>query len=612
MIGILADKEGFSMKNLKHLPSVLSIAFVLACFNVLVLAQSSDDKLASVSNLGSSLRFEISAAYESGTLAVTGPDGYAYTKEFKAGTSPEIRLSDSKGDKLADGQYTFELRLTPNIAAETRATLKAAREKGASVYEVTRDLRRRGTLPPTLVQSGGFTIINGAAVTAGATEDARQARATTGAPATPAIVPAVSTGGRTNFKIQRHHPSFIVFDFVIADDLIVQGSTCSGLDCADGENFGFDTMRLKENNTRLQFDDTSTSAGFPNNNWQIRANASGSGGGNFLAFVDQGATGNSETGTIVFEVDAGAPANSLRVSSGGNVGIGTATPVLDVHVNTTDTPAMRMEQNNSGGFTAQTWDVAGNEANFFVRDVTSGSRLPFRIRPGAPTSSIDIAASGNVGVGVASPATRLDVRSADTATASVKDVANSDASRFLSFFSGRSDNIGAALIWDSNQALRFGNGDIAGAVSFTEWVRITNAGRMGIGTNAPDSLLTVNGAASKPGGGSWSSFSDIRLKNVRGKFNTGLNAVMQLQPLRYEYRSNNSLGLPSGGEHIGFSAQEVQKVVPQAVTQSESGYLMVNNDPIIWTMLNAIKEQQKEIVELKKQIRQLRATHRRR
>ena len=37
---------------------------------------------------------------------------------------------------------------------------------------------------------------------------------------------------------------------------------------------------------------------------------------------------------------------------------------------------------------------------------------------------------------------------------------------------------------------------------------------------------------------------------------------------------------------------------------------MVNNDPIIWTMLNAIKEQQKEIVELKRQIRQLRATPR--
>ncbi len=39
---------------------------------------------------------------------------------------------------------------------------------------------------------------------------------------------------------------------------------------------------------------------------------------------------------------------------------------------------------------------------------------------------------------------------------------------------------------------------------------------------------------------------------------------------------------------------------------------MVNNDPILWTMLNAIKEQQKEIAELKKEIRKLRATSRRR
>jgi hypothetical protein len=39
---------------------------------------------------------------------------------------------------------------------------------------------------------------------------------------------------------------------------------------------------------------------------------------------------------------------------------------------------------------------------------------------------------------------------------------------------------------------------------------------------------------------------------------------------------------------------------------------MVNNDPIIWTMLNAIKEQQKEIEQLKAEVRQLRATSRRR
>jgi hypothetical protein len=40
--------------------------------------------------------------------------------------------------------------------------------------------------------------------------------------------------------------------------------------------------------------------------------------------------------------------------------------------------------------------VAGNESNFFVRDATNGNTLPFRIRPGAPTSSIDVGADGNV------------------------------------------------------------------------------------------------------------------------------------------------------------------------------------------------------------------------
>src|ERR1043165_8145973 len=594
------------MKNLKHLPSMLSIVFVLAACNALVLGQASEDKLANVNNLGSSVRFDVSAPHASVTLTVIGPEGVAFTKEFKSGNAPEFKLNTGKGERLPDGLYTWELRVAPNISDETKRALKEAREKD-NAAEVQRELRKRGALPSSsLVQSGSFLIAGGSVILPGAVEErSAQARPATA----PSFIPAAST--TRNSKILRNHPRFL-FDQVIADDLIVQGSICAGLDCVNNEDFGFDTIRVKENNTRIQFDDTSTSAGFPNENWQIRANDSGSGGTNFLGIVDQGTTGNSETGTIVFAVNSGASANSIRVGSNSKVGLRTATPVLDIHANTSDTPAMRLEQNNTGGFTAQTWDVAGNEANFFVRAVRSGSRLPFRIRPGAPTSSIDIAADGKVGVGTASPGTKMDIRSVDTATAAVANVTNSDASRFLSFYSGRSDNNGAALIWDSNQALRFGNGDIAGATTFTEWARFTNAGRLGIGTTAPDSPLTVNGNASKPGGGSWNSFSDIRLKNIRGKFNTGLNAVMQLQPLRYEYRANNAMGLKSDGEHIGFAAQDVQKVIPQAVTQNESGYLLVNNDPIIWTMLNAIKEQQKEIVELKQQIRQLRAKHRRR
>jgi hypothetical protein len=408
-------------------------------------------------------------------------------------------------------------------------------------------------------------------------------------------------------------------DNVIPDDLIVQGSACVGLDCVNGEVFGFDTIRLKENNTRIQFDDTS-GAGFPTNNWQIRANSSASGGDSFLGFVDQGSTGNSETGTIVFQVNAGAPANSVKVASNGKVGFRTATPVLDLHITTGDTPAHRLEQTNASGFTAQTWDIAGNEANFFVRDVTGGSRLPFRIRPGAPTSSIDISADGRVGVGTASPGKALDIAKsgADTTTnhavikvrttgssgfgpGIIADGSSMTGGRSWSVFtSGASDAVGAT-----------GTFSIFDGTAGASRLAIDSSGNVGIATTSPTDTLSVNGTASKPGGGSWAVFSDERLKNINGRYNSGLKAVMQLTPIRYTYKRDNVLGLKSEDEHVGFGAQALQKVIPEAVTKNSNGYLMVNNDPIIWTMLNAIQEQQKEIAALKGQIKQLQTASRR-
>jgi hypothetical protein len=190
---------------------------------------------------------------------------------------------------------------------------------------------------------------------------------------------------------------------VTADDAIIQGSACVGLDCVDNESFGFDTIRLKENNTRIKFDDTSTQPGFPATDWQLTANDNATGGQNKFSIED------ITDATVPFTVTGNAPTNSLFIANNGKVGFRNSGPVLDLHMTTNDTPAIRFEQTNAGGFTAQTWDIGANEANWFVRDVTGGSRLPLRVRPGAPTSSVDISASGNVGIGTASPAEKLDV-----------------------------------------------------------------------------------------------------------------------------------------------------------------------------------------------------------
>lgn len=182
-------------------------------------------------------------------------------------------------------------------------------------------------------------------------------------------------------------------DQVILDDLIVDGSACIGFDCVNGESFGFDTIRIKENNLRIRAVDTSSTASFPSNDWQITFNDSSNGGANKFSIDD------IDGGRTPFTIEAGAPDNSLYVDDGGRLGLGTSTPVVDAHIVSGNTPTLRLEQNGSSGFTPQTWDVAGNEANFFIRDATNGSTLPFRIRPGAPSSAIDVSSSGDVGFG---------------------------------------------------------------------------------------------------------------------------------------------------------------------------------------------------------------------
>lgn len=192
-------------------------------------------------------------------------------------------------------------------------------------------------------------------------------------------------------------------DQQILDDLIVDGSICVGQDCSNGESFGFDTIRLKENNLRIKFQDTSNSASFPTNDWQITANDSSNGGANKFSIDD------IDGGRTPFTIEASAPSHSLYVEDGGSIGFGTSTPVVQLHVVDGNTPTLRLEQDGSSGFTPQTWDMAGNETNFFIRDASNGSTLPFRIRPGAPSSSIDIAGGGDVGIGTSSPSERLTI-----------------------------------------------------------------------------------------------------------------------------------------------------------------------------------------------------------
>ena len=317
---------------------------------------------------GVSIPVEVGDGFESGKITLVGPSGDVQEYVLPSSAQGRIALASSV---LADGHYRYRIDL---VGVKTPSSVAADATSGRTAAPKTRK-----AMAPL---EGAFRIDRGHVVLSNLVE-----------------TPNTAASSQTSHSISGPTPD----DQVIPDDLIVQGSVCAGIDCVNNENFSSDTLRMKENNLRIGFDDTSASGTFPATDWELTANDSADGGANRFSIADITAA------TVPFTVTGAAPSNSLFISSAGRIGLGTATPVLKVHLAQGDTPGVRLDQDGSAGFTAQSWDVAGNEANFFIRDVTGGSSLPFRIRPGAPTSSIDIAANGNVGIGTAAPAARLDV-----------------------------------------------------------------------------------------------------------------------------------------------------------------------------------------------------------
>ena len=124
--------------------------------------------------------------------------------------------------------------------------------------------------------------------------------------------------------------------------------------------------------------------------------------------------------------------------------------------------------------------------------------------------------------------------------------------------------------------------------------------RLNIGGLNYGNALYVNGSAAKTeGGSSWMVYSDERLKTITGKYTKGLSEIASLNPVLFRYNENNPINLPSDTEQVGYIAQDVQKVFPEAVSEGSDGYLQFNIDPINIALVNAIKELKDENETLK-------------
>lgn len=116
----------------------------------------------------------------------------------------------------------------------------------------------------------------------------------------------------------------------------------------------------------------------------------------------------------------------------------------------------------------------------------------------------------------------------------------------------------------------------------------------------PGYMLYVQGTAYATG--TWSS-SDARFKKNIATIDNPLEKLMKVRGARFEFRADEFKDYQfAEGPQFGFIAQELEEVLPEVVKTESDGYKSVNYNEMIPVLVEALKDQQKQIDELKKEI----------
>ena len=275
-----------------------------------------------------------------------------------------------------------------------------------------------------------------------------------------------------------------------------------------------------------------------------------------------------------------------------------------------------------------------------------------------------ITTSGNVGIGVSSPTvltgTNLIVKAPSSGGNGFIQALSNDSASSIALYSGLNSTDDPSLIFQ--RSLRFGTATDVGLGSYTERMRITSGGNVGINNTTPSTYLDVsnngtnnnayittrntgiNGYRSGAiftnsaagglswylvstnngdgdwGGGkfaistnnavgvylngstatTWTGQSDIRLKDIDSEIENAIDKVNKLRGVRFTWKSDETKKM-----QVGLIAQEVKEVLPEAVDFDETNedYRMgVQYTDLIPLLVNAIKELSAQNQDLKSRL----------
>ena len=307
---------------------------------------------------------------------------------------------------------------------------------------------------------------------------------------------------------------------------------------------------------------------------------------------------------------ADGTSEAMRITSGGNVGIGTSSPNRALEILSTSTQLRlsydattysEIRSDSSGGLLVS----AGNS---YIINYTNG------------TERMRITSGGNVGIGTSSPVNTLTIQ--NTGENSIE-WHRSNAMQGMIGIPSASNQIitGSALndfCFRATTKMLFATG------GDTERMRITSSGSVCINSSSPldaSAKLNVSGNVYLGATASGAGNSTLKYNTSTGlvSFDTsarifkkdiidleyGLESVLKMQPKKYKWKSNDN-------EDLGFIADEMYQIIPEVVyladnkinkTELQDGEPMgINYDRLVPILVKSIQELQAKIVTLESKI----------
>jgi len=294
--------------------------------------------------------------------------------------------------------------------------------------------------------------------------------------------------------------------------------------------------------------------------------------------------------------DGAAWSTKMAIQPGGNVGIGTGNPVDKLHVlgngnvrvrlTGTDSTTQFVQYPTNGG---AYWDMGTVGQNTYFR--TSNASV-------LDTTAMLIQSNGNVGIGTDTPAAALQVTRRSGGDAAIRIHSGTPGGfqgnarlELRGEWGEQGDNQyieGFNLNYDNHGNVNFDQLYSGGDMVFRMRVAYTPTLAM---TIHPDGTVI----------GNFVSSSDVTQKTQIQPLTGALERVTALRGITYRWKDKTL----NQGKQIGFSAQEVEKVFPEVVRTFPDGLKTVAYDHLTAALVEAVKEQQREIEKLNERVREL-------